>query len=165
MTTDNNLLIDVRQLSVGYRSGGQTLLAVQRLSLSMAQGETVAIVGESGSGKSTLANAILGLLPEHAQISAGQLWVDGNELTHASERQKRLQRGRTVGLVPQDPMVSLNPTLRIGQQIAEALILAKGKRYPGVDADIVELLQQVGIDKPVLRARQYPHELSGGMRQ
>ena len=62
-------------------------------------------------------------------------------------------------------MVSLNPTLRIGQQIAEALILAKGKRYPGVDADIVELLQQVGIDKPVLRARQYPHELSGGMRQ
>ena len=73
MTTDNNLLIDVRQLSVGYRSGGQTLLAVQRLSLSMAQGETVAIVGESGSGKSTLANAILGLLPDHAQISAGQL--------------------------------------------------------------------------------------------
>jgi peptide/nickel transport system ATP-binding protein len=62
-------------------------------------------------------------------------------------------------------MVSLNPTLRIGQQIAKALILAKGKRYPGVDADIVELLQQVGIDKPVLRARQYPHELSGGMRQ
>lgn len=165
MTTDNNLLIDVRQLSVGYRSGGQTLLAVQRLSLSMAQGETVAIVGESGSGKSTLANAILGLLPDHAQISAGQLWVGGNDLSHASERQKRLQRGRTVGLVPQDPMVSLNPTLRIGQQIAEALILAKGKRYPGVDADIVELLQQVGIDKPVLRARQYPHELSGGMRQ
>jgi peptide/nickel transport system ATP-binding protein len=165
MTADNNLLIDVRQLSVGYRSGGQTLLAVQRLSLSMAQGETVAIVGESGSGKSTLANAILGLLPDHAQISAGQLWVGGNDLSHASERQKRLQRGRTVGLVPQDPMVSLNPTLRIGQQIAEALILAKGKRYPGVDADIVELLQQVGIDKPVLRARQYPHELSGGMRQ
>jgi len=165
MTADNNLLIDVRQLSVGYRSGGQTLLAVQRLSLSMAQGETVAIVGESGSGKSTLANAILGLLPDHAQISAGQLWVGGNDLSHASERQKRLQRGRTVGLVPQDPMVSLNPTLRTGQQIAEALILAKGKRYPGVDADIVELLQQVGIDKPVLRARQYPHELSGGMRQ
>jgi peptide/nickel transport system ATP-binding protein len=96
MTTDN-LLIDVRQLSVGYRRrpvGGTTL------SLSMAQGETVAIVGESGSGKSTLANAILGLLPDHAQISAGQLWVGGNDLSHASERQKRLQRGRTVGLVP-----------------------------------------------------------------
>lgn len=160
-----NALVDVRQLSVNYRSGGQVSQAVQTLSLSIAQGETVAIVGESGSGKSTLANAILGLLPDNAQISAGQLWVDGTDLTHANERQKRTLRGRTVGLVPQDPMVSLNPTLRIGQQIAEALILAKGKRYRAVDADIVELLQQVGIDKPALRARQYPHELSGGMRQ
>ena len=160
-----NALVDVRQLNVSYRSSGQVNQAVRGLSFAMAQGETVAIVGESGSGKSTLANAILGLLPGNAQISAGQLWVDGNDLTHANERQKRAVRGRTVGLVPQDPMVSLNPTLRIGQQIAEALVLAKGKRYPGVDADIVELLQQVGIDKPVLRARQYPHELSGGMRQ
>ncbi|QHF44826.1 ABC transporter ATP-binding protein [Pseudomonas sp. S35] len=160
-----NPLVDVRQLNVEYRSSGQVNQAVRTLSLSIAQGETVAIVGESGSGKSTLANAILGLLPDNAQISAGQLWVDGNDLTHASERQKRTLRGRTIGLVPQDPMVSLNPTLRVGQQIGEALILAKGKRYPGVDADIVELLQQVGIDKPVLRARQYPHELSGGMRQ
>ncbi|MBI6911366.1 dipeptide ABC transporter ATP-binding protein [Pseudomonas palleroniana] len=160
-----NALVEVRQLSVTYRSGGQVNQAVRTLSLAIAQGETVAIVGESGSGKSTLANAILGLLPDNAQINAGQLWVDGNDLTHANERQKRSLRGRTVGLVPQDPMVSLNPTLRVGQQIAEALILAKGKRYPAVDADIVELLQQVGIDQPVLRARQYPHELSGGMRQ
>ncbi|MFQ6589850.1 MULTISPECIES: dipeptide ABC transporter ATP-binding protein [Pseudomonas] len=160
-----NALVEVRQLSVTYRSGGQVNQAVRTLSFAVAQGETVAIVGESGSGKSTLANAILGLLPDSAQINAGQLWVDGNDLTHANERQKRSLRGRTVGLVPQDPMVSLNPTLRVGQQIAEALILAKGKRYPAVDADIVELLQQVGIDQPVLRARQYPHELSGGMRQ
>ena len=160
-----NALVEVRQLSVTYRSGGQLNQAVRTLSFAIAQGETVAIVGESGSGKSTLANAILGLLPDNAQINAGQLWVDGNDLTHANERQKRSLRGRTVGLVPQDPMVSLNPTLCVGQQIAEALILAKGKRYPAVDADIVELLQQVGIDQPVLRARQYPHELSGGMRQ
>ena len=158
-------LVDVRQLSVSYRTHGQVNQAVRSLSFAIAQGETVAIVGESGSGKSTLANAILGLLPANAHISTGQLWVDGNDLTHASERQKRGVRGRTVGLVPQDPMVSLNPTLRIGQQIAEALVLAKGKRYPAVDADIIELLQQVGIDNPVLRARQYPHELSGGMRQ
>ncbi|AVE03592.1 ABC transporter ATP-binding protein [Pseudomonas palleroniana] len=160
-----NALVEVRQLSVTYRSGGQVNQAVRTLSFAIGQGETVAIVGESGSGKSTLANAILGLLPDNAQINAGQLWVDGNDLTHANERQKRSLRGRTVGLVPQDPMVSLNPTLRVGQQIAEALILAKGKRYPAVDADIVELMQQVGIDHPVLRARQYPHELSGGMRQ
>ncbi|MGH8448720.1 dipeptide ABC transporter ATP-binding protein [Pseudomonas sp.] len=158
-------LVDVRQLSVSYRSGKHVNQAVRTLSFSIAQGETVAIVGESGSGKSTLANAILGLLPDNAQINTGQLWVDGHDLTHASERQKRTLRGRTVGLVPQDPMVSLNPTLRVGQQIGEALVLAQGKRYPGVDADIIKLLQQVGLDKPVLRARQYPHELSGGMRQ
>ncbi|WP_017529034.1 dipeptide ABC transporter ATP-binding protein [Pseudomonas fluorescens] len=158
-------LVDVRQLAVDYRAGGQLNPAVRGLSFSIAQGETVAIVGESGSGKTTLANAILGLLPDNARISAGELWVDGSDLSHAGERQKRNLRGRTIGLVPQDPMVSLNPTLRVGQQIGEALISAKGKRYPGIDADVVELLQQVGIDKPVLRARQYPHELSGGMRQ
>lgn len=90
-------LVDVRQLSVDYRSSGQVNPAVRSLSFSLAQGETVAIVGESGSGKSTLANAILGLLPDNAQISAGQLWVDGHNLTHASERQKRNLRGRTIG--------------------------------------------------------------------
>ncbi|KIQ04814.1 MULTISPECIES: ABC transporter ATP-binding protein [Pseudomonas] len=158
-------LIDIRDLAVSYRSAGQTTDAVKGLSFSVAQGETVAIVGESGSGKSTLANAILGLLPDSAAITAGELHVEGVDLSHASERQKRGLRGRTIGLVPQDPMVSLNPTLRIGKQIGEALILAHDRRYPGVDADVIELLEQVGLDKPLLRAHQYPHELSGGMRQ
>ncbi|CAM3929881.1 putative ABC transporter ATP-binding protein YejF [Pseudomonas reidholzensis] len=158
-------LIEVRDLSVSYRFAGQVTQAVKQLSFSLSQGETVAIVGESGSGKSTLANALLGLLPGNAQIDGGQLRVDGHDLTRASEAQKRQLRGRTIGLVPQDPMVSLNPTLRIGQQIAEALILAQGRRYPAVDADVLELLGQVGLDNPLLRARQYPHELSGGMRQ
>ncbi|MDR6711060.1 peptide/nickel transport system ATP-binding protein [Pseudomonas hunanensis] len=158
-------LIEVRDLAVSYRFAGQVTQAVRQLSFSLSQGETVAIVGESGSGKSTLANALLGLLPSNAQIDGGQLRVDGQDLTHANEQQKRQLRGRTIGLVPQDPMVSLNPTLRIGQQIAEALILAQGRRYPAVDADVLELLGQVGLDNPLLRARQYPHELSGGMRQ
>lgn len=158
-------LIDVQQLAVDYAFSGQVTHAVRNVSFSVGQGETVAIVGESGSGKSTLANAILGLLPDNARITQGQLRVNGTDLAHASERQKRQLRGRVIGLVPQDPMVSLNPTLRIGQQIGEALILAHGSRYPSVDADIIELLQQVGLDKPELRARQYPHELSGGMRQ
>nr|WP_288499765.1 ABC transporter ATP-binding protein [uncultured Pseudomonas sp.] len=157
-------LIDIRQLCVTYRFAGQITEAVRGVSVQISQGETVAIVGESGSGKSTLANAILGLLPDNA-LPYGQLRVDGVELSGASEKQKRALRGRTIGLVPQDPMVSLNPTLRIGQQIAEALILAHGRRYPSVDADVIELLEQVGLDKPLLRARQYPHELSGGMRQ
>ena len=157
-------LIDIRQLCVTYRFAGQITEAVRDVSVQISQGETVAIVGESGSGKSTLANAILGLLPDNAQPH-GQLRVDGVDLSSASEKQMRALRGRTIGLVPQDPMVSLNPTLRIGQQIGEALTLAHGRRYPGVDADVVELLEQVGLDKPLLRARQYPHELSGGMRQ
>ncbi len=162
-TTD--ALIDVRQLAVAYRFGGQVNQAVRGVSFQVAKGETLAIVGESGSGKSTMANAILGLLPDNAIVTGGELWVDGTDLTHASERQKRQIRGSTIGLVPQDPMVGLNPTLRIGKQIAEALIQAHGRRYPAVDADVLELLQQVGLDKPLLRARQYPHELSGGMRQ
>ncbi|MCQ3003130.1 ABC transporter ATP-binding protein [Pseudomonas syringae] len=158
-------LIDVRQLAVAYRFGGQVNQAVRGVSFQVAKGETLAIVGESGSGKSTMANAILGLLPDNAIVTGGELWVDGTDLTHASERQKRQLRGSTIGLVPQDPMVGLNPTLRIGKQIGEALIQAHGRRYPAVDADVLELLQQVGLDKPLLRARQYPHELSGGMRQ
>lgn len=158
-------LIDVRQLSVAYRFGGQVNQAVRNVSFQVAKGETVAIVGESGSGKSTMANAILGLLPENALVTGGELWVEGTDVGPASERQKRQIRGSVIGLVPQDPMVSLNPTLRIGRQIGEALTQAHGGRYPAVDADVLELLQQVGLDKPLLRARQYPHELSGGMRQ
>ncbi|MBX8513332.1 ABC transporter ATP-binding protein [Pseudomonas cichorii] len=163
--TDTPQLIDLQNLSVTYRFNGQLTQAVRNVSFQIGRGETVAIVGESGSGKSTIANSILGLLPDNATITHGELRVDGNDLSHASEREKRRIRGSIIGLVPQDPMVSLNPTLRIGQQIAEALIQAHGRRYPAIDADVVELLEQVGLDKPVLRARQYPHELSGGMRQ
>ncbi|MFF7065897.1 dipeptide ABC transporter ATP-binding protein [Pseudomonas sp. NPDC008258] len=158
-------LLAVRDLCISYRAASHTTQAVKKLSFSMAQGETVAIVGESGSGKSTLANALLSLLPATAHIDSGQLWVNGLDVARASERQKRQLRGRTIGLVPQDPMVSLNPTLRIGQQIGEALVLAQGGRSRSVDADVLELLTQVGLDNPPLRARQYPHELSGGMRQ
>ncbi len=127
--------------------------------------QVIILAGETGSGKTTLACAILGLLPTNAEISAGNLLVAGQDISHATERTKQRLRGRTIGLVPQDPMVSLNPTERIGKQIGEALILARGHRYPALDADIVALLEQVGLDKPLLRARQYPHELSGGMRQ
>ncbi len=160
-----NALIEVHNLGIAYRQGAQQTQAVTDVSFSLAQGETLAIVGESGSGKTTVANAILGLLPDSAVLTAGRLVVAGQDLSQASERVKRQLRGRTIGLVPQDPMVSLNPTQRIGGQIAEALVLARGGRYRGVDNDVVELLAQVGLDNPTLRARQYPHELSGGMRQ
>lgn len=158
-------LIEIADLHVSYRASGQSTPAVRGVSFTLERGETLAIVGESGSGKSTLANALLGLLPDHASIDKGALRVDGRDVAQAREREWQTLRGRTVSLVPQDPMVGLNPTLRIGQQIGEALTQAQGRRYPGVDADIIELLEQVGLDQPLLRARQYPHELSGGMRQ
>jgi peptide/nickel transport system ATP-binding protein len=158
-------IIDLTGLSVSYRSGDQIVDAVRKVSLTVAPGEVVAIVGESGSGKSTLANALTGLLADNADVKTGMIRVAGEDMTHASEGQWRALRGRVVGLVPQDPMVSLNPTMRIGRQIGEAVERARGPRGRSLDADVLELLEQVGIDQPVLRARQYPHELSGGMRQ
>ncbi len=158
-------VIDIRHLSVSYRSGRDAVQAVRSVSFAVARGETVAIVGESGSGKSTVAHAIIGLLPVHAHIGEGQILVGGEDVVRASESTRRHLRGKVIGLVPQDPQVSLNPTTRIGRQIGEALVQARGHRHAGLDADIIELLEQVGIDQPVLRARQYPHELSGGMKQ
>ena len=158
-------LVEVRDLSISYAFAGQRHQALRQLSFSLAQRETLAIVGESGSGKSTLANALLGLLPGSARIEQGELWIDGVEVGRATERTRRQLRGRTVGLVPQDPMVSLNPTQRIGRQIAEALPAKVGRQAADVDGAVLTLLEQVGLDDPALRARQYPHELSGGMRQ
>ncbi|NNJ16041.1 ABC transporter ATP-binding protein [Pseudomonas putida CSV86] len=158
-------LIDVQDLRVSYHSAGRVTEAVRGVSFHLDPGETLAIVGESGSGKTTIASALLGLLPATARIDGGVLKVTDHDISHASERSKQQLRGRVVGLVPQDPMVSLNPTLSIGKQIAESLVLRHGKRYPGLDADVLELLEQVGLDNPALRAAQYPHELSGGMRQ
>jgi peptide/nickel transport system ATP-binding protein len=160
-----SLLLEVRDLCVSYHSAGRTTEAVRNLSFALNKGETLAIVGESGSGKTTLAGAVLGLLPATARITQGSLQVAGQDLSHASERSKRQLRGRVIGLIPQDPMVGLNPTLSIGKQIAESLILLHGRRYPALDADVLELLTQVGLDNPALRARQFPHQLSGGMRQ
>ncbi|MGI6879004.1 dipeptide ABC transporter ATP-binding protein [Microbacterium sp. gxy059] len=158
-------VVELEDLRISYRTGGEPLTAVGGVSLTVRAGETVALVGESGSGKSTLASAIIGLLPENARISGGAVRVDGEDVTGWPEARRRALRGRRIGLVPQDPLVSLDPTARIGRQIGEAIAKAKGVRHRGLDADVLALLEQVGIDRPELRARQHPHELSGGMRQ
>jgi len=162
-------IIQLRDLRVDYRRDGRTTHALRGIDLTVARGERVAIVGESGSGKSTAALALLGLLPHTGRITGGSARIAGIDLAGASERVARRIRGRVVGLVPQDPTVSLNPTQRIGHQVAEAVALrgvgGRGIPRAAIDAAVIEALQQAGIDDPVARARQYPHELSGGLRQ
>jgi peptide/nickel transport system ATP-binding protein len=158
-------LLDVDDLVVHYRLRRGLLTAVRGVSLRVDPGETVAVVGESGSGKSTTAHAVLGLLPDAARIGGGTITFDGQELTRLGERRRRAVRGRGIALVPQDPGTALNPVWRVGRQVAEALTthgLADRRSAP--DA-VLRLLADAGIPNPERRALQYPHELSGGLRQ
>ncbi|MCL9762037.1 ABC transporter ATP-binding protein [Frankia sp. AiPa1] len=156
--------MELAGLSVGYRQHGQVVPAVQEVSLTVAAGETVAVVGESGSGKTTTANAILGLLPANGVVTAGRITLAGTDVTGAPERELRRLRGPVVGLIPQDPMVGLNPTMRIGGQVGEA-VRRRGVDRRLVTAEVLEALERAGVDRPAMRARQYPNELSGGLRQ
>jgi ABC-type glutathione transport system ATPase component len=157
-------LVTITDLHVGYDRRRHTVPAVAGVDLTIGTGEIVALVGESGSGKTTIGNTIIGLLPDNATTGGGSVVVDGVEVVGAKERTLRRLRGGVVGLVPQDPMVGLNPTRRIGAQVAESVRL-RGVSGPQVDLEVLELLEQAGIDDPALRARQFPHELSGGLRQ
>ncbi len=164
MTSDTPVL-RITDLSVQFSSGRELVSAVRHVSIDVSAGETVAVVGESGSGKSTTASAINRLLPENGRITSGSILFDGREITELLENDMVHLRGAGIGLVPQDPMSNLNPLMRIGDQVAEALVvhdLARGSRS---QARAVELLDMVGIPEAAQRARQYPHEFSGGMRQ
>ncbi|WAL68873.1 ABC transporter ATP-binding protein [Amycolatopsis cynarae] len=158
-------LLVVDGLDVSYRTRSGPVAAVAGVSLTVRSGQKLALVGESGSGKSTTAHAVLGLLPRGGRIEGGSITFGGRELTTLSERGWRRIRGRDIALVPQDPAMSLNPVRRIGDQVAETLFihgLATRRTAPG---EAVELLARAGVPEPALRARQYPHELSGGLRQ
>lgn len=158
---DLDPLLETQGLHVAYNG----FTVVKGVDLTLWPGEVLALVGESGSGKSTTAHAILGLLPKDAAISAGKIRFQGEDITNPTQRRLRALRGRQIGLVPQDPTISLNPVLRIGNQVAEVLrIHGLANRY-AASARAVELLDIVGISDPDVRAQQYPHQLSGGMRQ
>jgi peptide/nickel transport system ATP-binding protein len=163
--TSPDVLLRVEGLSVSYTSRRNTVRAVRDVSFSVAPGETIALVGGSGSGKSTTAHSIVRLLPRSAVIGSGSVTLGGDELTRLRARSLRAIRGRRIGLIPQDPAASLNPVLRIGRQVAEVLLLhgLADRRAAAIQA--VEALAAAGLDRPEVRARQYPHELSGGMRQ
>lgn len=157
-------LLDVSGLTVTY-PGEVPKVALDHLDLAVFRGEFVAVVGESGSGKTTLANAVLGLLPPAATITAGSLAIGGRDALGLSERQWCGLRGSAVGLVPQDPATSLNPVRTIGSQIAEVFALKEKLSRRQVRQRCIDLLDRVEIDRPEQRLKQYPGELSGGMRQ
>ncbi|KAB8291462.1 dipeptide ABC transporter ATP-binding protein [Bifidobacterium avesanii] len=156
--------LEVADVSVTYRTKRRTVEAVRHVSFRADAGSVLAIVGESGSGKSTIVNALLGLLPQGTDVE-GRFLLEGRDMTHADERDWLSVRGGLIGFVPQDPQSSLDPTMRIGDQIAEIVRLHRGREAGDVRAESLRLLAEVGIDDPGLRARQYPHELSGGLKQ
>ncbi|MCR4512464.1 ABC transporter ATP-binding protein [Aeromicrobium sp. 50.2.37] len=159
-------LLEVKDLHVGFAADKKTIVpAVIGANLTVYPGQTVAIVGESGSGKSTTAHAIIDLLPGTGRITGGQILFEGQDIANAKKSDIIALRGSSIGLVPQDPMSNLNPLWRVGTQIKESLEangVAKGK---AADARVVELLEEAGLPDAERRARQYPHEFSGGMRQ
>ncbi|CAN7182582.1 ABC transporter ATP-binding protein [Microbacterium sp. LjRoot45] len=158
-------LLQVRDMAVDFRTVGGVVHAVEAADLEIAAGETVAIVGESGSGKSTTAMAVIGLLPGNGKVVRGSITLDGQELVGASESRMRKVRGAQIGLVPQDPMSNLNPVSKIGTQVAETLLAHGLATTKDVDRKVVETLAAAGLPDAAERAKQYPHEFSGGMRQ
>ncbi|AGT91255.1 ABC transporter ATP-binding protein [Rhodococcus erythropolis CCM2595] len=161
MSTTEEQLLSVTDLQIAY--GAEP--AVSGVSFTVGRGEVVAVVGESGSGKSTTAHAILGLLAGSGHLTGGTVEFEGEQIDSYSDRAWQRIRGARIGLVPQDPTTSLNPVTRIGDQVAEVLRIHGLADRRKARLDAVEVLERAGIDRPEIRARQYPHELSGGMRQ
>src|SRR5262245_23343404 len=159
-------LLDIRNLHVQFVTSHGTVRAVEGLSYSVHPGEMVAIVGESGSGKSVSALAVMRLLPAATgRITGGSVRFDGRELLTLSEEEMRRIRGREIAMIFQEPMTSLNPVLKIGLQIMEPLKIHLDMDDAAARARAVELLTLVGLTDPESRLNQYPHQLSGGMRQ
>lgn len=160
-------LLDVRNLCTYYVSarGTRVTRAVDEVSLTLDEGETLGIVGESGSGKTTLALSILRLLPPAARIVRGEIRFEGEDLVAKPNHEMRRIRGKRIAMILQDPMASLNPLFTIGDQVAEPLRVHEGFSRNGAWAKAQELLKAVRIPAPEMRVREYPHQMSGGMRQ
>jgi len=158
-------LLEVDNLQTHFRTPDGVNRAVDGISFAVEAGETVAIVGESGCGKSVTANSILRLVPQPPGRIGGTIRFQGRDLLKLSERAMREVRGNDISMIFQEPMTSLNPVLTIGRQIAEPLRLHQGLSRESVEQRVVEMLGLVGIAEPRRRAREYPHQLSGGMRQ
>ncbi|MEQ1701023.1 MAG: ATP-binding cassette domain-containing protein, partial [Ilumatobacteraceae bacterium] len=157
-------LLSLRNLQVSFRTPNGLVQAVRGVDLDVHPGEMVGVVGESGSGKSVTFLGMLGLLPGTAHMT-GSATVNGIEMVNASNKTMRSIRGRQVAMIFQDPLSALNPVYRIGDQIVEMIQVHQSISKAAAYAHAVDLLGIVGIPQPATRAKQYPHEFSGGMRQ
>ena len=160
----NEMLLEIKDLSVAYFSDGKKVCAVNHVDLELVKGETLGLVGETGAGKTTIAKAILGILPNpQAKVENGEILVDGENLLKLPESKMRKIRGKKISMIFQDPMTSLNPVRTVGAQIAEAIELHEKMSKAEVEKRAVDMLEQVGI--PAERYGDYPHQFSGGMKQ
>src|ERR1700724_2183203 len=158
-------LLQIEDLHTEIRLRSATVYALDGVSLTVEAGECVGIVGESGSGKTMTALSIMQLLPPGGHITGGQIMLDGQIISSLDDNGMRHVRGNEIGMIFQDPMTSLNPTMTIGDQIAETVILHRGADKKTALARAVEVLGLVGMPHPAERVGNYPHQLSGGMRQ
>lgn len=163
-TVDKKIILSIQDLSVQYSSDEDVVRAVNEVSLSLEKGKTLGLVGETGAGKTTIAKAILRILPKkQAYITGGEICFEGTDLLSAAEKYMHEIRGRKISMIFQDPMTSLNPTMRIGRQIAEVIKLHQHVSKAEAIEKAKEMLERVGI--PRERYYEYPHQFSGGMKQ
>ncbi len=166
ITETEDVLLDVKNLHVSFDTYGGEVKAVRGVSFSLDKGETLAIVGESGCGKSVTAQSIMQLIPmPPGKIKSGEVWLDGRDLLKYSDNEMEKVRGKEISMIFQDPMTSLNPTMKVGKQIMEALVKHQNMSKSEAKETAVEMLKLVGLPNPERRVEQYAHEYSGGMRQ
>src|ERR1700685_33438 len=158
-------VLEVRNLRTEFRMRHSSVVAVDDISFSVGQGECGGIGGESGCGKSTTGLSIMRLLPNNGHLTGGSITLLGRDLASLDEKEMRQVRGDEVALIPQDPMTSLNPTMTIGKQIAEGVLLHRAVNKAQARQRALEVLTLVEMPRPAERLDQYPHELSGGLRQ
>ncbi|MTT32955.1 ATP-binding cassette domain-containing protein [Terrilactibacillus sp. BCM23-1] len=158
-------LLEVKQLHIHFPTHGGTVKAVRGVDFTLGKGETLAIVGESGCGKSVSSLAIMGLIDHPGKITNGSIIFKGKDLTRLTSKEMRKIQGLDISMVFQDPMTALNPTLTIGSQLMEGLIHQKKLSKRKAKKEAIKVLDLVGISNPLERLKQYPHQLSGGMRQ
>ena len=166
MAENRQPILSAKDVEIEFTLRGKVLKAIRKCSLDLYKGETLAIVGESGSGKSVFTKSFLGMLDANGSITGGTITYDGNDISkYKTEKQWMAIRGKKISMVMQEPMTSLNPLKKIGKQIEESITYNQGIKGEEARKMAIEMLSKVGIPDPERRAKQYPHESSGGMRQ